>query len=116
MGWIVAGILFAVGLSIGSILIGLFGVIWPYLLGGTIVYFVWSFLYYKFYGENLRQKREERLFKKIRLEEPILENVSDEELMELIQTYTNEELTESLKRNKEQRRAYEAQHSKNWNS
>ena len=78
--------------------------------------FCLEFLYYKFYGENLRQKREERLFKKIRLEEPIVENVSDEELMELIQTYTNEELTESLKRNKEQRRAYEEEHSKNWNS
>ena len=39
MGWIVAEILFAVGLWIGSLIIGLFDAIWPYLLGGTILLF-----------------------------------------------------------------------------
>ena len=100
---------------LGSILIGLFGAIWPYLFGGTILYLVWSYLYYKFYGDKLRQDREERLFKKIRLVEPDLENVSDGELMALIQTYTDEELTESLRRDKEVRRAYEEEHSIKWN-
>ena len=40
MNWIGVGILLAIGLWLGSLLIGLIEAVWPFLLGGTIIYFL----------------------------------------------------------------------------
>jgi len=40
MGWVGVGILIAIGLWLGSLLIGLIEAVWPFLLGGTIIYFL----------------------------------------------------------------------------
>jgi len=40
MNWVGVGILIAIGLWLGSLLIGLIEAVWPFLLGGTIIYFL----------------------------------------------------------------------------
>ena len=96
MGWIVAGILFAVVLWIGSFLIGLFGAIWPYLLGGTILLFGGTILYClgcvlfpNFWASKERKKHLREMEDKI--DELNLDNPLDYESKELLKMIEEKE-------------------------